>query len=308
MPANIELLNMKNTSKNTLSILLATLTLPLSLPIVANAQSFDPSITSGGFAGGTFTFPVDNVGNLGNFTGIEELNGINIEDIANIDSFGDVLGLEGIGDLLPEPIADLFRDIANFVGQVETFLAELGIEVDLGELGLPDLEAAFELFEEDNQIDIASDVFGTQTGSTVIVDDSLRKQYLKDLANEFAQNTTLSVEGQENTVEQIELSQETAEVSNQYAQDSNSQDVSQNILRNISNQLALRQQLDNMAYFGLQEEKIARSLMLAIQGESVVALDRLTTIRDREAISIFKAGTYHQGLLSIPAQHLVTSN
>lgn len=308
MPANIELLNMKNTSKNILSILLTTLTLQLSLPIVANAQSFDSSITSGGFAGGTFTFPVNNVGNLGNFTGIEELNGINIEDIANIDSFGDVLGLEGIGDLLPEPIADLFRDIANFVGQVETFLAELGIEVDLGELGLPDLEAAFELFEEDNQIDIASDVLGTQTGSTVIVDDSLRKQYLKDLANEFAQNTTLSVEGQENTVEQIELSQETAEISNQYAQDSNSQDVSQNILRNISNQLALRQQLDNMAYFGLQEEKIARSLMLAIQGESVVALDRLTTIRDREAISIFKAGTYHQGLLSIPAQHLVTSN
>ncbi|MEL6930708.1 MAG: hypothetical protein AAFO95_19050 [Cyanobacteria bacterium J06600_6] len=217
-------------------------------------------------------------------------------------------GFPGGGNRLPEPIADLFRDITNIVGPIDTFLSVLGLEVDFGELGLPDFEKAYELFEQDNQIDIASDVFGTQTGSTVVIEDSLRKQYLKDLGNEYAQNSTLSEKGQENTAEQITLAQETAEISNQYAQDSNSQDVSQNILRNISNQIALQQQLDNMKYFGQQEDKIARSLMLAIQGESVVALDKITTTRDREAISIFKAGTYHQGLLSIPAQHLVPSN
>ena len=211
-------------------------------------------------------------------------------------------------NLLPEPIADLFRDITKIVGQIDTFLSVLGLEVDFGELGLPDLEQADELFKQDNQIDIASDVFGTQTGSTVVIEDSLRKQYLKDLGNEYAQNSTLSEAGQENTAEQITLAQETAEISNQYAQDSNGQDVSQNILRNISNQIALQQQLDNMKYFGQQEDKIARSLMLAIQGESVVALDKITTSRDREAISIFKAGTYHQGLLTIPAQHLVPTN
>ena len=291
-----------------ISIILTSLTLQVPFIKQAEAQSFDPSFSTGGFSGGTFNFPVDNLGNIGDLTGIDELNGITVDDLAGISGIGDVLGLEGLGDLLPEPIADLFRSITNIVGQVNTFLAELGIEVDFGELGLPDVEAAFELFEQDNQIDIASDVFGTQTGSTVINDDSLRKQYLKDLGNEFAQNTTLSVEGQEITAEQIELSQETAEISNQLAQDSNGQDVSQNILRNISNQLALQQQLDNMRYFGQQENKISSSLMLAIQGESVVALDKLTTTRDREAISVFKAGTYHQGLLSIPAQHLVTSN
>jgi hypothetical protein len=164
------------------------------------------------------------------------------------------------------------------------------------------------LFERDNQIDIASDVFGTQTGSTVIIDDSLYKQYLNDLGNEYAQNSTLSEAGQQITAEQIELSQATAEISNRFARDSNGQDVSQNILRNISHQIALQQQLDMMSYFGLQEDKIARSLMVSIEGESLVALDKLTITRDREAISILKAGMYHQGLLSIPAQHLLTSN
>ena len=276
-----------NKLKSSIVLLLTTLTLQVSFTGVAKAQ-----ISTGGFSGGTFNFPVDDLDGLG--------------DLGDLGDLGNLGG--GLGDLLPEPIADLFRDITNIVGQIETFLSELGIEVNVGELGLPDIQQAIELFEQDNLIDIASDVFGTQTGSTVVNDDSLYKQYLKDLGNEYAQNSTLSEEGQLNTAEQIELSQETAEISNQLAQDSTGQDVSQNILRNISNQLALQQQLDNMSYFGRQEDKIARSLMVSMQGESLVALDKLTTIRDREAISILKAGTYHQGLLSIPAQHLITSN
>jgi hypothetical protein len=261
--------------KFTLSLLSSIIALQISLTSAANAQT-----NTGGFSGGTFSLPTDGLG----------------IPINNSDT---------LGDLLPEPVADLFRDITQAVGQIETFLSEVGIEVSLGQLGLPDLEQAIELFKQDNQIDVASDVFGTQTGSTVVISDSLRKQYLKDLGNQYAQNSTLSEAGQDNTAQQIELAGKTAEISNQYADNSNNQDVSQNILRNISGQLALQQQLDNMSYFGLQEDKIARSLMVSMQGESLVALDKLNTTRDREAISIFKASTYHQGLLSIPAQHLI---
>ncbi len=236
----------------------------------------------------------------------------NLSPFDSRGSEGDLLNLpvsdeevfNRVGGILPQPIADLFRDIVNIVGRVNTFLAELGLEVDIGVLGLPDISEAIEVFKENNQIDIAGDVFGTQTGSTVVLSDSLYKQYLKDLGREYAQNSTLSKEGQEKTSEQIRLAAETAEISSSFAQDSNQQDVSQNILRNISNQLALLQQLDNISFFGLQEDKIARSLELSIAGETVVAIDRLTTIRDREASSLLKASTYHQGLISIPGQHL----
>lgn len=245
----------------------------------------DIDIDSGGFSGGTFSFPVEDTDGLG--------------------TVGDLVGVGSLGDLLPPAVAEIFEDITLFVGQVETFLSELGIEVDFGELNIPDIEQAVELFEQDNQIDVASDVFGSQTGSTVVLDDILLKQYLKDLGNEYAQNSTLSAEGQEFTAEQNEISQETALISNEFAQDSNTQDVSQNILRNISNQLALQQQLANMSYFNFTEDKIARSLMLSIQGENLVALDKITTTRDRETAIALKSSNYYQGLLSIPAQHLV---
>lgn len=237
-------------------------------------------LSAGGFSGGTFDFPIDG-------------------------SLGGVTGIDALGDSLPPAVAEIFRDITRIVGRAETFLSELGIEVNIGELDLPDIEEAIELFEQDNQIDIASDVFGSQTGSTVIIDDALFKQYLKDLGNEFAQNSTLSQEGQEITAEQIEISQETAAISNEFASDSNGQDVSQNILRNISNQLALQQQLANMTYFNLIEDKIARSLSVSMQGESLVALDKITATRDRETAIALKSSNYYQGLLSIPAQHLL---
>ena len=272
------------------SLLLAVLTLNVFLNKKVIAQETD--LSTGGFSNGTFSFPIDN-----GLTGI---------DVNNFEE--DLSGLvvnSGVGDLLPPAVAELFKDLTRIVGRVETFLSELEIEVDLGELDLPNIEQAIELFESDNQIDIASDVFGSQTGSTTILDDALFKQYLKDLGNEYAQNSTLNKEGQEITAQQIEVSQETAILSNELAQNSNGQDVSQNILRNISNQLALQQQLANMSYFGLTEDKIARSLIVSMQGESLVALDKITTVRDRETAIALKSSNYYQGLLSIPAQHLI---
>ena len=312
---NMNKLKSRLWSASILVTAILVLTVPSSKKAVAQTGI---DLSTGGFSGGTFNFPIEEAvdgvtkasrdSDVGDLTGVEELNGITIDDVGNIDGFRDITDLVGIGtldDLLPPAVAEIFGEINRIIGQVETFLSELGIEVDIGELNLPDIEEAIELFESDNQIDIASDLFGSQTGSTVVLDDALLKQYLKDLGNEYAQNSTLSEEGQKITAEQIQISQETAILSNEFAKDSNTQDVSQNILRNISNQLALQQQLDNMSYFGLTEDKIARSLIVSMQGESLVTLDKITTTRDRETAIALKSSNYYQGLLSIPAQHLI---
>ena len=266
-----ELFNLKyqNMKKLNLSIVAIFMALTLQRPFMPMAIAQSSDFSTGGFSGGTVDLPTDEV-----------------------------------GELIPEPIAELFRDFTEIVGQFETFLSELGVEVSIGDLGIPDVEEAIEVFEQENQIDVTSDVFGTQTGSTKVISKSLYKQYLKDLSNQYAQNTTLSNDGQKKTSEQIQLAGETAEISLQYAEDSNKQDVTQNIMRNISNQLALQQQLSNMSYVGLQEDKIARSLMVSMQGENLVALDKITTARDREVLNTLKSSTYHQGLLFIPGQYL----
>jgi hypothetical protein len=206
---------------------------------------------------------------------------------------------------LPESVIEIFRDLERIVGEVETFLSESGISVAIGDIGLPDILEAIEIFETDNEIDTGSDVFGTQTGSTAVISDYLYRQYLRDLGSEYAQNSTLSLEGQETTAEQLDISQQMAEISDNLAEDSNTQDVSQNILRNISNQMALQQQLDSMQFFATQEDKIARSLNLAVQGETLAGLDSLNVRQDRERISSYQIAQYYQGLMSIPLQHLV---
>jgi hypothetical protein len=223
-----------------------------------------------------------------------------ISQIPNINVSG------GFSIDLPEPIAAIFRKFDEIVGNVETFLSDLGIEVSRGDIGLPDIEEAYKLFEENNQIDIALDVFGSQTGSTVSIKDKLLQQYLKDLGHEYSNNSALSIEGQEKIVEQIESAKKTVEASSELANDSNSEDVSQNILRNISNQAALNQQLDNMILFELQEDKISRALSVSIQGESLAELAKQTARDEREATSLYKASLYNYGLVSIPGQHLIS--
>lgn len=206
---------------------------------------------------------------------------------------------------LPDSVAELFRDLETIVGEIDTFMTELGIDIETGEIGIPDIEEARDIFESDRDLDTGSDIFGTQTGSTTAISTHLYRQFLRDVGNEYAQNSALSLEGQDNTAEQIEIAQEKAEISNELAENSNTQDVSQNILRNISNQLALQQQQDNMQFFATQEDKVARSLNLAVQGEVLSGLESLNVRQDRERISTYQSSQYYHALMSVPLQHLI---
>ena len=54
-----------------------------------------------------------------------------------------------------------------------------------------------------------------------------------------------------------------------------------------------------------QEDKVARSLNLAVQGETLAGLDNLNTRQDRERISTYQTIHYYHALISIPLQHLI---
>ena len=251
--------------------------------LTGDGGSGETGLSTGSFSNGAFNFPAGGLGDIGGLAG----------------------GGGGLGDLLPGALGELFRDIALAVGQVETFLSDIGLEVDFGRLGLPDIEAAVAIFEEVEDLDIYSDVLGTRTGSTAIIDDVLRGQYLRDLANEYALNTTLSQEGQEFTAEQQAVSEDLALASEELAQDSEQQDVSQNILRNISAQMAIQQVSQDIDFYSRNEEKIGRSLTISMQAESLTALKESNTAEERLRNTSLKTAGDYQGLVSIPGQHLV---
>ncbi|MDJ0570873.1 MAG: hypothetical protein QNJ53_17760 [Pleurocapsa sp. MO_192.B19] len=203
-----------------------------------------------------------------------------------LDRLGDqVIDFVGDNIQVTDFLTDIFQDFQSVVGDIQTFLSERGIEVTLGDLGLPSLEEAKAIFTEDAELDKLSDLFGSQTGSTFDNRDKLLEQYLRDISEEYSSNSALSEEGQEKITEKISIANSTAETSLTLADDSSTQDVSQNILRNISNQLSLQQQIDAMAMFEMQEDKIGKSLSLQMNSEALTEISKQTTRSQRESIA-----------------------
>ncbi|WP_036486852.1 hypothetical protein [Myxosarcina sp. GI1] len=203
---------------------------------------------------------------------------------------------------------DLFRRFDLIVGQIDTFLEDKGIEIQKGALGIPDIAEAKIVFDENADLDKYGDMFGTQTGSTQGIKDKLLQQYLRELAQEYSENSGLSNEGQEKIAEKIEVAAASVETSETLARDSTNQDVSQNILRNISNQLSLQQQIDNAIVFEMQESKVSRGLELQMNSETLSEISKQTTRAERENLAGIRSSLSQNLLISLPGQHLTTDS
>lgn len=240
--------------------------------------------------GQTVTNPLDSIDDE-----ISEIEN-DIEDEIN-DFLDDTI------DSIIGPIAGVFNDLAGIVGEIETFL-DGEADVDEGALGIPDLESAKVIFTENEDLNRMSDLFGSQTTSTVALKDKLFQQYIRELSQEYSENNSLSEEGQEKIAQKIEIAAQTVEASAQLANDSSSQDVSQNILRNISNQLSLQQEIDNMLLFEMQEDKIGQGLNLQMSAEALSEVSKQTTREERQHLSQIRASLSQNLLISLPGQGL----
>ena len=206
---------------------------------------------------------------------------------------------------VPDFITEFIQDIQAIVGQIETFLGEEGIEVAQGQIGLPDIEEAKMVFAENPELDKFSDLFGTQTGSTFVNQDKLLQQYLKDLAQEYAENSSLSQEGQEKIAQKVENTDEIVQSSLELSDNSSQQDVSQNILRNISNQLSLQQQIDGLNILEAQEAKVANSLQIEMTSELLNEVSKSNTLNQRQYTSTNKTITNGLPFIMIPTERKV---
>ena len=206
---------------------------------------------------------------------------------------------------VPALINEFIQDIQAIVGQIETFLDEQGIEVSQGQIGLPDIEEAKIIFAENPELDKFSDLFGTQTGSTFVNQDKLLQQYLKDLAQKYAENSSLSKQGQKKIAQKVENTNKIIQSSLKLAENSSKQDVSQNILRNISNQLSLQQQIDGLNILEAQEAKVANSLQIEMTSELLSEVSKSNTLSQRQYTSTNKTITNGLPFIIIPTERKV---
>jgi len=179
-------------------------------------------------------------------------------------------------------LTQLQQDFKAVTGDITTFLGFKGQEPEKGQAGIPNIQEAEVTFATVPDIDLTSDLFGTQTGSTFGNRDKLMQQYIGDLSQEISENSALSLRGQSIITGNIETANTIAAKSADLAEDSSGQDISQNIMRNKSLQDDLRIQLDTMTYTDRQEQKISDALNSQIAVQQMHETSKTNTAKLRE--------------------------
>ena len=197
-------------------------------------------------------------------------------------------------------LTDLNQTIARISGDIRTTLSDYGIIIPKGKAGLPNIQEAKIVFSEDVALNILNDIFGGQTGSTFNSRDEYAQDYLKQVSQEYSENSALSLRGQSISQTKIDTAISSARESVSIAEDSSGQDISQNILRNISGQFAISQQTDAMAIADMQDAKMDRSLSLQMQSETLAETSGNNARRLRETTAHNGASISTLGLITIP--------
>ncbi len=199
-------------------------------------------------------------------------------------------------------LTELNQDLSALTGDITTFLSIRGKEADSGRLGIPNVQQAKQIFLEDAELGELNDVLSGQTGTTYANREKLYQQYLRSLSQEYSENSALSLEGQSKLEAKVDSAISSAKQSLYIAEDSSGQDISQNIMRNISNQLALDQQVNAMAIADMQDAKIDRSLSLQLSSEALTELSKQNMARERQQAAANAAAGQSLFLISIPGK------
>jgi hypothetical protein len=187
----------------------------------------------------------DTVGDV--FGAYEDIQG-SISDLT--ETFNSLFNIDRLLDTFNFDFLDIFKDpLGGLAGGDGDGGGDDGddgsntVEITTGALGLPDAKQ-IEAEIQNARPSAFEEITGSKTGGegSPVIKLDLVTQFERNLTDEVADQTALTEEGQQKLRENAEAATAALEGSQQLAQDSESQDVSQNILRNISGQLALQQQ------------------------------------------------------------------
>lgn len=172
-------------------------------------------------------------------------------------------------------------------------------------LNIPDLGSIFSLIigntENPNQegSELASNVENQPRDSYSIKEDIVEKTE-QDLAIQVANDTALTQEAQ---TDEINLAQavETNMLENvQLAQESQNLDVTQQIMQNISQQIALNGQTQGILIHQNQETQLNQALGNLLNATTAEAVSENNTAQRREKLAAGKTSIIQAGLLLLP--------
>lgn len=175
------------------------------------------------------------------------------------------------------------------------------LSLEAGAIGLLDPRKVAEAIKA-KKTSTAEELLGAKTGGTgsVTIKDDLRTFVQIKQAKEVAQASALSDQAQEKLKKKSNAATEALKQSTELAQDSEGQDVTQNIMRNISSQLGLLQRTNTILGLNAQIQQRDAAIANALLAESVRELNGERVAKNRELASAYSAVITHGAQFILP--------
>lgn len=214
---------------------------------------------------------------------------------------------------LPDQVSDFFGSIQNFVANLpETFEGLLSRTI--GTLGIPDLKQASDQAEdtptsEDEATALSEQLENQQDGQgSYAIRNDIADKASRDTALGIANSATLSEQAQQEQAQRAQQAAQLTQQNLQLGQESQSLDVTQQILQNLSQQTALNGQVNHEVLREAQQARIDRAIANTLNAQQARDLSIITTTDRRQGIAAGNAATQQTGLIALPGGYYLGSD
>jgi len=214
------------------------------------------------------------------------------------------------------PIEDVFKQVNDFIGDIQGFvqnelfgsLNEL-LSSSLGAIQIPDLsQVSSQIIKaptSQTEGTKLSDLLETKSskldgkGSYTIMSD-LDAQAQRSAAIGIADGATLSKEAQNNSFQVLEATRQDTEQNVQLGEESQSLDVTQQILQNLSQQTALGAQVQMRNLQEAQQARTDRAINNVLLSQAAKEISAINTGDRRGSTASGNQASYQAGMLMLP--------
>jgi hypothetical protein len=251
--------------------------------------------TSADSVGGVVGGVTDAIGSVTD--GIDSILGQIDSAIDGFLNIFDQLGLPDIGQVFDDIDSIFGGGSSGGNGAGDGSLADGSV----GAMGIPDPNVVLGNIE-DRQTSTTDELLGTKQGSdgSPVIKDDTAYMFDVELARETANASALGEDAQEKLQANGEMATTALETSQQLAQDSENQDVSQNILRNISAQTAANQQTDTLLALDAQARARDDAIRNRLNANALAQLQRERTAQRQTDASAFSSALTQGGQFFLP--------
>lgn len=202
---------------------------------------------------------------------------------------------------------------SNIVQQVQSMISGIPNSLNtlltskLGDFHIPTLDQLFSQIMGSNTADTLSNVLENSPESSMLIKQDAIKAATRGTAIKTAADQTLGQTAQQQLMQRAEQVDSNTQQNTQLGQRSQSSNVSQEILKNVSQQLSLDGQMNQQVLEELQQSRVDHAIGNTLTAQIEDDLSSMNTTTRRENISAGTALSQQTGLLMMPGGYSLNS-